>query len=273
MPSAQEPTGFRPRRLSRASAATQIADQVRDAILRGELPAGSRLPAEHELAEQFVVSRATVREAIKLLSAARLVESTRGAAGGTFVVVPDPAAVAASIGDTLSLWFASGSTSLAEVSEAREAIERVCVRLAAQRRDEEDLADIRRAVEGGRDPEIDSDAFLRHDLEFHIAICRAAKNQVLELPMTAIHLIRPWTNTVVFELLDLGQIADQHQAILDAIEAADGDEAERAFDRHIAYLAELRAEALHERPETDVPIASLVAQQAHPALARLRPRG
>lgn len=258
--------GFRPRRLSRASAATQIADQVRDAILRGDLTAGARLPSEHELAEQFDVSRATVREAIKLLSAARLVESTRGAAGGTFVVLPDPATVAASIGDTLSLWFASGSTSLAEVSEAREAIERICVPLAARRREEDDLVAIRAAVERAGDRDSDLDAFLRDDLDFHIAICRAAKNQVLELPMTAIHLIRPWTNTVVFELLDRDRIADQHAAILAAIEARDPDAAERAFDLHIGYLAELRAAALRERAETEVPIAALAAERAHPAL-------
>jgi len=260
-------SGFRPRRLTRASAATQIADQVRDAIVRGELTAGARLPSEHELAEQFDVSRATVREAIKLLAAARLVESTRGASGGTFVVLPDPAAVAASIGDTLSLWFASGSTSLAEVSEAREEIERICVRLAAQRRDDDDLREIRRAVEAGR-AAVDLDAFLRDDIDFHVAVCRAAKNQVLELPMTAIHLIRPWTNTVVFDLLDRARIADQHEAILRAIEAGDGDAAEAAFDAHIAHLAELRAAALRERGEDEVAIAALAAEPAHPAIER-----
>jgi len=268
-----EPTsGFRPRRLTRASAATQIADQVRDAILRGELSAGARLPSEHELAEQYDVSRATVREAIKLLSAARLVESARGASGGTFVVLPDPATVAASIGDTLSLWFASGSTSLAEVSEAREAIERICVRLAAQRRDDDDLREIRAAVEQARDPDADLDLFLRRDLEFHIAICRAAKNQVLELPMTAIHLIRPWTNVVVFELLDRELIAAQHERILAAIEAGDADAAEAAFDEHIAHLAALRAAALRDRGEDEVAIAALAGGRPHPAIVPPRRR-
>ena len=174
-----------------------------------------------------------MREAIKLLSAARLVESTRGAAGGTFVVLPDPASVAASIGDTLSLWFASGSTSLAEVSEAREAIERICVRLAAQRRDDDDLLAIRTAVERARDPDPDLDRFLRRDLEFHIAVCKAAKNQVLELPMTAIHLVRPWTNTVVFDLLDRELIAAQHATILAAIEARDGETAGKLLKAHV----------------------------------------
>ncbi|MGX6447633.1 FadR/GntR family transcriptional regulator [Patulibacter sp. S7RM1-6] len=259
---------FRPRRLTRASAATQIADQVRDAILRGELTAGERLPPEPELADEFGVSRATVREAIKLLAAARLVESTRGAAGGTFIVLPDPAAVAESIGDTISLWFSSGSTSLAEVSEARESIERICVRLAAERRTDEDLAAIRRAVEDARGAGGDLDALLRHDLDFHIAICRAGKNAVLELPMTAIHLVRPWTNTVVYALLDGGAVADQHEAIAAGIAARDAARAEAAFDVHMAYLTELRSRALVEDPEGGVRLAALVDRPAHPAFGR-----
>nr|WP_281381512.1 FCD domain-containing protein [Conexibacter arvalis] len=155
---------------------------------------------------------------------------------------------------------------MAEVSEAREAIERICVRLAAHRRDDDDLRAIREAVERARDDDGDLDVFLRRDLDFHIAICRAAKNQVLELPMTAIHLIRPWTNTVVFDLLDRSRIAEQHAAILAAIEAGDPDAAERAFDVHMRHLAELRAAALRERGEDEVAIAALAAEPAHPAI-------
>src|SRR3954466_12898624 len=145
---------FQPRPLERGTAAQQIAAQIRDAMRSGRLSAGERLPSEHELAAEYQVSRPTVREALRLLAAARLVEATRGAAGGTFVALPAPGAVAASLSETIELWFQAGSTTAAEVDHARAWIERGCVRLAAEQRTDDDLADIASAVERARDPSI-----------------------------------------------------------------------------------------------------------------------
>src|SRR5687768_3099371 len=70
---------FRPRPVHRASAAQQIAAQIRAAMRAGELAAGERLPSELELAAAFGVSRPTVREAMRILAASNLVEASRGA--------------------------------------------------------------------------------------------------------------------------------------------------------------------------------------------------
>src|SRR5215210_8015916 len=88
---------FEPRPLQRATAAQQIAEQIRAAIRAGRLAAGQRLPSEHDLAADYRVSRPTVREALRILAAGRLVEATRGAGGGTFVALPAPAAAAESL--------------------------------------------------------------------------------------------------------------------------------------------------------------------------------
>jgi DNA-binding FadR family transcriptional regulator len=254
---------FSPKPISTTSAAQQIADQIREGIMEGTLPPGQRLPPEHEMAANYGVSRATVREAIKLLAAAQLITSTRGAAGGTFVALPEPETVAESVGDAIALWFRAGSTTLAEVNEAREWAERTCVVLATERRTEQDLERIRATLDQGTDPSIDMDQFLATDIDFHVAICRAAKNSVLELTMTAIHLVRPWTNTVVFAMLDRKQIADEHRRIYEAIRDSDVDAAGRAFDAHMKTLGELRERALEDRPERDIPIAALTTE-AHP---------
>lgn len=261
---------FKPRPISTASAAQQIADQIREGIMRGQLAPGRRLPAEHELAEQYGVSRATVREAIKLLSAAQLTESTRGAAGGTFVALPKPGVIAESVGDAIALWFRAGTTTLAEVSEAREWAERACVRLAAERRTEADLRRIKACVDEGART-VDMDEFLAADIDFHVAVSAAAKNSVLELAMTAIHLVRPWTNTIVFAVLDREDIARQHQRIYEAIRDRDPDGAERAFDAHISSLARLREHALADRQERDIPIAELT-NESHPGPGVVRHR-
>jgi GntR family transcriptional repressor for pyruvate dehydrogenase complex len=259
------------RPIQTAGAAQQIADQIRMGILLGQLAPGQRLPSEAELAAEYSVSRGTIRETMKLLSAAQLVESTRGAGGGTFVRLPEPGAAAATMGDAISLWFNAGSTSLAEVNAAREWIERGCVRMAAANRREDDLEAIREAVEAMEAPGLDMDDMLELDIDFHQAVARAARNSVLELAMTAIHIVRPYTNTMLVRLLDIGKIAAQHRAIYEGIRGGDVGRAEAAFDAHMAHLTEVREQALAERRPEDVRIAAL-ASEAHPQIERIRAR-
>src|ERR1700746_1031571 len=79
----------------------QVADQLRELIMSGGLVPGQRLPNEAALATQFGVSRPTIREALRELSAMSLIQTTRGANGGSFVTVPS----AAHISDFLSANF------------------------------------------------------------------------------------------------------------------------------------------------------------------------
>lgn len=264
------PRGFEPQPVRRATAAEQIAHQIRDAIRAGHLAEGQRLPAEHELADEFRVSRATVREAMRTLSAARLVETNRGATGGTFVALPSPEAVAESLGDTIELWFLTGSTSTAEVDESRRWIERGCMRLAARNRTDDDLTAIEEAFERGAEASIETDLFLAYDLEFHVAICRATHNTVMELAMTAIHLARPRTNTLLLSALAPGPVVDQHRAILEAIRHGDPDLAEQAFMAHFDHMMGVQRAALEHRDADDIPIGSLT--ESHPAVDILKSR-
>jgi GntR family transcriptional repressor for pyruvate dehydrogenase complex len=262
-------SGFVAKPITTRSAAEQIAEQIRMAILRGQLEPGARLPSELDLAGDYGVSRGTIRETMKLLSAAQLVEATRGASGGTFVRLPEADRVAALIGESITLWFNAGSTSLAEVSAAREWIERGCVLQAAAHATDEQIAAIREQVEAMELPGIDLDEMLAIDIEFHGAVSRAAANAILELAMTAIHSVRPWTNTMLLPHLQVQPIAEQHRAIYEGIAAHDRDEAEAAFDRHMEYLAHVRERALADAREEDIRIAAL-SDEAHPALERLR---
>jgi GntR family transcriptional regulator, transcriptional repressor for pyruvate dehydrogenase complex len=263
--------GFVPRPVRTRSAAQQIADQIRGGILGGELTPGERLPSELDLADEFRVSRGTIRETMKILGAAQLVQPTRGAGGGTFVRLPDPDVLAASVGETLALWFNAGSTTMEEVEAARAWIEEGCVRSAAEVRDEHDLAAIRRAVEAMEPPPDNADDGLAIDLDFHIAVSRAAHNAVLGLAMTAIHLVRPHTNTVLLPYLDFTVIAQQHRAVFEGIAAGDADHAVDALRIHLGSLREMRARAVAARPELAVGLAALAAE-AHPAVEVVRSR-
>jgi GntR family transcriptional regulator, transcriptional repressor for pyruvate dehydrogenase complex len=262
---------FVPRPIQTTSAAQQIADQLRMAVLLGQLPPGQRLPSEADLAAEYSVSRGTIRETMKLLSAAGLVEATRGATGGTFVRVPGPGTAAAHMGDAISLWFNAGSTSLAEVNEARAWIERGCVLMATRNARDPELEAIRVAVEAMEVPGLTIDDMLELDIDFHVAVSRAARNAVMELAMNAIHLTRPYTNTMLVPLLSIEAIAAQHRAIYEAIAARDEAAADAAFASHMQHLDDVREQALADQRPEDVRIEAL-SSEAHPQIERIRAR-
>jgi DNA-binding FadR family transcriptional regulator len=260
---------FVPRPIQTTTAAQQIAEQIRVGILKGQLTPGQRLPSEADLATEYAVSRGTIRETIKLLSATQLVESSRGAGGGTFVRLPEPGRVAATLGDTIAMWFSAGSVTLKEINDARAWIELGCVRFAATARMERDLEAIRTTVAAMEAPGIDLEQMLAIDLQFHVAVSRAAHNAGLELAMSAIHLVRPFSNTMLMPHLSIEAVASQHRAIFEGIEAADVEAAEAAFERHMAYLDDARRRALSEQGADDVPVADLLTE-AHPAFEAIR---
>lgn len=260
---------FVPQPIQTTTAAQQIAEQIRIGILKGQLRPGQRLPSEADLAAEYAVSRGTIRETMKLLSAKELVESSRGAGGGTFVRLPEPGRVAATLGDTIAMWFSAGSVTLKEINDARAWIERGCVRFAATARTDRDLDDLRRTVEAMEAPGIDLEQMLAIDLQFHVAVSRAAHNAGLELAMSAIHLVRPFSNTMLMPYLSIEAVASQHRAIYEGIVAADVDAAEAAFERHMRYLDDTRSRALSEQGAEDVPVADLLSE-AHPAFEAIR---
>lgn len=267
----QAVTDFAPKPITLQSATVQIADQLRAAIASGSLKPGDRLPSEVQLAEKYGVSRGTVREAVRLLVAEHLVASTRGASGGTFIQLPEADVVAEQVGHLIALWLRAGDVSLAEVSHARAVLERECVRLAALHRTEELLAAIRWPVEESRNPDLDLDEWLATDVEFHTAISKAAANRILELAMTAVHLVRPLTNTVLLPELERQPVVEHHWAMYEAIRDRDPDRAVQAFDAHAAYLHSVQRASLQEEDSQRLslrtirvePIPSLQMRRRH----------
>lgn len=249
---------FRPQAVAPRSAADQIASQLRAALIDGSLRPGDRLGTEPDLAGEFGVSRATVREAIKILRAQGVLRTARGARGGHFVVSPQTDVLAESIGETFGLWFDAGDISVAEVDEARVVVERACVRLAAERRSEDDLAEMEGHLAKAGDRSLGLAEFLALDTAFHRVVARAAHNRLLEMPMTAIHLVRPRTNQVL-RRHDRPAVTAQHRSILAAIAAKDADKAERAFLDHVSFLDVERKAAIaaRRRPAADLPLNEL----------------
>src|SRR3954463_12643447 len=108
---------FAPIAVARASSA--ITEQIRAAIVTGRVKQGDRLSPERELAEQFGVSRVTVRDALRSLEAMGLVEVKVGARGGAFVTAPTGSKVAQTMSDMMMM----SATTPEEIVEARLIVE------------------------------------------------------------------------------------------------------------------------------------------------------
>src|SRR4051812_38633696 len=169
---------FAPVVTARISAA--IADQIRTAILERRLTPGDKLPNERDLAERFAVSRVTVRDALRGLEAAGLVEIRVGASGGAFVRAPTTAVVEAGLSNLLML----SSVEPDEIAEARLIFEIGTVTLAVERATEEDIAALRDLCEQGARALAAGTYESRLSSAFHARLARAAQNHAVEL-MTA----------------------------------------------------------------------------------------
>ncbi len=218
---------------SPADLSAQIAKSIRDAIVSGTLRVDDRLPSEAELAEQFEVSRSTVREALKRLGAQSLIRTQRGATGGAFVnKLTYPEAYGQQI-TTATLLLSMNAVSFTTACEARYALERACAPLSAQRRTADHLATMRAEAHRQAQPGLTDEAFCASDVAFHRALVDAAGNPVLSYQLAgAVEAMQPLMNMITFTARSRETIVALHGAIADALDAQNAEETD-------AKLAEL----------------------------------
>ena len=208
----------------------EIVGQIYQLIRDGELNPGDRLPPERELAQMLSVSRASVREAMRLLDMKGLIVVRPGA--GTFITEDAIEAIVQAFSSLLE-----GNNAAGDVFEMRLLLEPHVVALAAERATEGDVTAMERiliAQEGEID---DGGTGVEHDARFHFAIAEATKNVAL---ITVTHAISDiLSQSREDELLspERSRLSLQsHRQILSAIERRDPTEAEAAMHRHIADI-------------------------------------
>ena len=208
---------------SPADLSAQIAKAIRDAIVAGELIVDERLPSEAELAEQFAVSRSTVREALKRLAAQSLIRTQRGAFGGAFVNRLSYADAYGQQITTSTLLLSMNAIRFDTACEARFALERACAPLSAERRSADHLATMRAEIFRQQQPGLTDEAFCASDVTFHRALVDAAGNPVLSYQLAgAVEAMQPLMNMITFTARSREAIVALHGAIADAVEAQDG---------------------------------------------------
>ncbi|MFJ9124336.1 FadR/GntR family transcriptional regulator [Streptomyces sp. NPDC102340] len=215
-------------------AADVLASEIRERILSGDLPEGSMLPPERELVEQTGLSRATVREALRILQVERLLRIRPGRGGGAFVHRPDHASLAGAV----ELVIRGQRLRLDALHETREAVEPACAALAAVRRTEDDLAQLG-AAHDELTTAVDVPRFLRANVRWHTAVARASGNELLIGLMTALaDAIYSATDIEHFLDDDIRRLtARAHTRVIESIRARDEAGAKRRMERHVCAFA------------------------------------
>ncbi len=223
---------FRSVRVARAS--EDIVQQIKGLVLSGQLAPGNRLPSEKELAEQFGLSRITVRDALRVLESHGLIEIKVGKGGGAFVTDPRAQTANDLVTDLLRLQRANTR----ELVEARLVIETSIVTLAAERATADDLAAMQKAIDAARaGRNVGDPHFTPHSIDFHVALAQAAQNSVLEFTVSSFRtLFYETIEQLIPDDLMAQRAIQDHQKILDAIQARDAATARQVMEQHLSYF-------------------------------------
>ncbi len=224
------------KQVKQSKAYQDVVDQIQEAIMTGNLKAGSLLPAERELKEKFAISRGTLREALRVLEQKGLIEIRTGVAGGSMVreVNSD------NLSENLGLLIRNCAVSLQNLAEFREEMEGGVSALAAQRAGADDIALLRALLleaEGQLNLGPSGwDAFIRIDEQLHLALARMSGNLLFLTVLQSLY-VNIHTYYVKYlpreEALLKENFADLC-AIVAAVEAHDGDQARAVAQSHVS---------------------------------------
>lgn len=231
--------------------AIHVSQQLQQAIRVGQLRPGDRL-IDSELAEVLKVSRATVREALRLLESKGLVVNEHRR--GTYV--------AKLISDDLR-----------DICNFRSLLETHAVRMGARETTAAELDELAALIDAlyAAAAERDFEQIVDLDLRFHQAICRFARSKRLHETWLGMETMLRAFLLLKYDLYDDSSlIAESHRPILDAIRRGDGDRAAELLQRHIMETAEQVLARLEEERGEE---SAARAQVPTPAIARLAAPG
>lgn len=204
-----------------------IAQKVKTMIIQREMKPGDRLPTEKELIEQFSVSRSTLREAMKILSAEHIVVIRQGS--GTFV------SQGTGIGeDPLGLNFTNQNKLIKNLFEIRMLIEPGIAGLAVQRATPQDIKNLERLVLEMDQFQVNSSMMAEMDVQFHTAVAECTHNEVF---IRVVPIINESIRRSHVETHDdaesFKRAKRSHMGIYKAIAEGDYMEAKFLAERHI----------------------------------------
>ncbi|MCE5286984.1 MAG: FadR family transcriptional regulator [Pelosinus sp.] len=228
----------------------EVIEQIKQLISDGKLQPGDKLPSERELSDEFAVSRASIREAFSALQMMGIITIHPGE--GSFVRQVSYEGVL----ESLSLLVQVDAEDVMKLLEVRKILEIEVAYLAAERASEEDIRDIRDALQHMADEVTSGKIGDAADAEFHLAILKAAHNPILVEIMNAVSELM--INTLnflrqkIFMQGDMPEkLHDSHFSIFEAIAQKKPQLARILMWEHLSMVEEIMVE-LQSRDESSL---------------------
>lgn len=211
--------------------ALQVASAIESEITRRGWPIGESLGSEPALIEHFGVSRAVMREAIRIVESHGVARMQLGPGGGLTVTEPEPDVVA----DSAALLLDFAGVRPRDLFEARNAVELEAVRLAAERIDADGVTRLREMVSSEAASAEGEQERAIHPMRLHLELARASGNPALVLLTDMLNrLMAQRYPQSAAASGDRDQIRSAHAAIVAAIVAGDSAMAQHLLRRHLA---------------------------------------
>ncbi|MFN0162575.1 MAG: FadR/GntR family transcriptional regulator [Burkholderiales bacterium] len=257
MPDAQD--AFAPIRTRRTF--EEICQRIREQVGAGVLKPGDKLPAERELAQQFGVGRSALREALRSLEIAGIVRLEKGVKGGAFIRDGDSGRMDELVRDMLAL----GTVTIESLTEARQHVQELVVRLVCERATAADLAAIEHSIDrleeftrAGR--------FLERvecSREFFHLLAVATRNPMLSMMVASLNEV---LMRFVYARIAAGgkpqpRLVEKRRAFLAALRARD---VALATDLMRSHLESVHRYLLKDEPRATQPTASRRIARKHP---------
>jgi DNA-binding FadR family transcriptional regulator len=246
--------------IRRPRAFEEVCDRIRQMLAEGSLRPGDKLPAERDLAVQLRVSRSALREALRTLEIAGIVELKKGVKGGAFVRPGDPKSMRRVIQDLMHL----GAISLDDLTEARVLVQSGVVRLACARATKADIDAIAENID--RTEEMTKagrhDERLRYVTQFYRLLALATRNEVLTIMVDSL------TDILLRFLRGMAGGAPQpglvesRRRFFRHLQARDSEKASKELESHLTKLHKLLIQ--HYRPPQEPPLSRGKTRRAGP---------
>lgn len=216
--------------VERVSAPMQVMRAIRDAIRRGELKEGDKLPPENELAKQLKVGRSSFREGMRLLSAYGVVEIRQGE--GTFIINKTAEQVFEFMG------FFPDNQNIDKLIELRRILEIGSLQIAAAHISKEDIDKLEAYVEGMVDSN-SSERSIFLDKSFHELLIHATGNELLiQIYAMLGHMQSNLMNQLMCHTDVLHDAKASHREILDGLKAGNVDQAVLGMGKHLDRISQ-----------------------------------
>jgi len=217
---------------TRESGSSAVITGIMNYLQERRLQPGDRLPSERDLAERLGVGRNAVREALATLVTLRMVESRPNS--GIYLCHMERESSFEAMVMLADMGATPTPTEVSETMEVRAHLEKLAVRLACERRDEDDLLRLEAVTARTQDALAEGANIANLDTEFHIALVDATHNSVLVRVLNAFYRFTARRREVLFADHEHGVAsARDHKRLLEHLRSRDVERAEALILRHM----------------------------------------